>query len=110
MSVHDLPALARDLWWTTQPEAHALWAKMDPALWSACGKSPIGLLRALDLDALDDGQRETAEALVAKWPRGARSSAPPTDKKIAYFCMEFGLHTGLPIYSGGLGMLAGDHL
>ncbi len=110
MSLHDLPALARDLWWTTQPEAHALWPALDPLLWEACNKSPVALLRTVDLDELEPGVAAQAEALVDRWPRGARRGAPPTDKRIAYFCMEYGLHTGLPIYSGGLGMLAGDHL
>jgi glycogen phosphorylase len=110
MSIHDLPALARDLWWTTQPDAHALWPDLSPELWEACAKSPVAMLRVLDLDTLSPELTERALALVQAWPRGARRAQPPTDKKIAYFCMEFGLHTGLPIYSGGLGMLAGDHL
>jgi alpha-glucan phosphorylase-like protein len=110
MSVDDLAALSRDLWWTTQPEAHALWPDLHPALWTACKKSPVAMMRALDLESLGPELEQRVADLVDRWPRGARPSDPPTDKKIAYMCMEFGLHTGLPIYSGGLGMLAGDHL
>jgi len=68
------------------------------------------MLRALDLDTVSEDVANEAKALVERWPRGTRTGSPPTSKKIAYFCMEYGLHTGLPIYSGGLGMLAGDHL
>ena len=69
MSLHDLPALARDLWWTTQPEAHALWPALDPLLWEACNKSPVALLRTVDLDELEPGVAAQAEALVDRWPR-----------------------------------------
>jgi len=62
------------------------------------------------IDDVPSELEEEVEAWLERWPRGARPTEPPTSKRIAYFCMEFGIHESLPIYSGGLGMLAGDHI
>jgi starch phosphorylase len=110
MKLADLHALARDLWWTTDTEAHHLWARIDETAWKNCGHNPVLLLRNVDLETLDTNLQDDLAALIARWPRGTRKTPAPSSKRIAYFCMEFGLHEGLNIYSGGLGMLAGDHL
>ena len=70
---------------------------------------PCRSLKDIDLDALEPALVEEVEAWLARWPRRQRPAeqAPPTAKRVAYFCMEYGLHESLPIYSGGLGMLAG---
>ncbi len=105
-----LLVLADDLWWTTRPAAHALWAALDPALWEAVNHNPRMLLREGGIAGASAAWRAEAAALVETWraalARPLRADVPKT----AYFCMEYGLHESLPIYSGGLGMLAGDHL
>ncbi len=106
----DLLALADDLWWTGRPRAHALWAELDPSLWAAVNHNPRMLLREGSIDGSTAAWRTAARALVTEWrtalARPFRADVPLT----AYLCMEYGLHESLPIYSGGLGMLAGDHL
>ena len=110
MSLTDLHALARDLWWTTEPPAERLWSSLGQAKHRAMSGNPVALLKTTDLNAVDADTRAELTDWVERWPRGARLSDPPTKQRIAYFCMEFGIHESLPIYSGGLGMLAGDHL
>ena len=112
MALADLAAMARDLWWTTDPASERLWEKVTGPAWAASGHNPVAALKGIDLDALDPALQEEVEAWLARWPRRERAADQtlPTNKRIAYFCMEYGLHESLPIYSGGLGMLAGDHL
>ncbi|MEC8193206.1 MAG: alpha-glucan family phosphorylase [Myxococcota bacterium] len=110
MSLNDLHALAQDLWWTTDPAADRLWSLLGDDLYRATGGNPVALLKATDIEALDADTKAELSAWVERWPRGARLADPPTPQRVAYFCMEFGIHESLPIYSGGLGMLAGDHL
>jgi starch phosphorylase len=112
VALADLAAMAKDLWWTTDPASERLWAKVTGHAWAASGHNPVAALKNTDLDALDPALVEEVEAWLARWPRGGRleEQPPPTQKRVAYFCMEYGLHESLPIYSGGLGMLAGDHL
>ena len=112
MALADLTAMARDLWWTTDPASERLWEKVTGPAWSASGHNPVAALKGIDLDALDPAVVEEVEAWLARWPRRKRAAEQdrPTNKRVAYFCMEYGLHESLPIYSGGLGMLAGDHL
>ena len=108
MPLADLPAFARDLWWTTDPASERLWRALSPDAWSTCQHNPSAMLN--HIVEVPDDLKEEVEAWLSRWPRGARPTTPPTDKRIAYFCMEFGIHESLPIYSGGLGMLAGDHI
>ena len=110
MALADLQALARDLWWSTDPSSDRLWSQLTGDAWAASGNNPVAALKHTDLSQVDAAQSEELEAWLQRWPRGERPPAPPTDKRVAYFCMEYGIHESLPIYSGGLGMLAGDHL
>ena len=112
MALADLAAMAKDLWWTTDPASERLWEKVTGAAWATSGHNPVAALKGVDLDALDPALVEEVESWLARWPRRKRAveQATPTNKRVAYFCMEYGLHESLPIYSGGLGMLAGDHL
>jgi len=118
-----LDTLARNLWWTWKPEARRVFEAMDPAIWRATNHNPIATLAALS-----QTRRETiagdADFLAAleraegdlKAYLGARTWFERTAKgrqrslKVAYFCMEFGIHESLPLYAGGLGILAGDHV
>ena len=116
-----LGELATNLWWTWQPEAVRIFGRLDYDLWERLGHNPIRLLKeigrarlnqaAKDKDYLElyDALFEKFDAYFAKesWTQKAH---PELKNPIAYFSMEFGLHETLPIYSGGLGVLAGDHL
>jgi len=116
-------ALARNLWWTWNPDPQRLFAALDPALWEATNHNPIATLAALPperrdvvsnepavLALLRDCERQLAKYLAAPtWFRRS-ATAPQRRVRVAYFCAEFGLHECLPQYAGGLGVLAGDHL
>ncbi|MBI5441898.1 MAG: alpha-glucan family phosphorylase [Deltaproteobacteria bacterium] len=113
--------IANNLWWTWNPEAVDLFRRMDQDLWSATYHNPVKMLGTIDQERLRE--LETDDVFLSHMDRVgqalARYMSMPTwtDKahpefgstRIAYFSMEFGLHECLPIYSGGLGILAGDH-
>lgn len=112
--LHRLEAMARDLWWSWQPGGAELWAALDPALWAEVRHNPVELLARLgaeaapDLAALASLEMRRAAYLAASdtWHDEA---GRPARSPVAYFSAEFGIHESLPIYSGGLGILAGDH-
>jgi len=116
-----LEALASNLWYSWDRPTRALFARLNPQLWDAIGHSPKGMLKRIDeqrlLDAaadpafLDSMNRVLAsfDTYIAQAPFSQNGGGfRPTDR-VAYFCAEFGVHESLPIYSGGLGILAGDH-
>jgi starch phosphorylase len=117
-----LQKVAGNLWWTWNVEAIALFRRLDPDLFSATGHNPVKMLGVMDQERLeslcdDNGfiahMERVAEALDAylkadTWYRDTYGD--PGDFRIAYFSAEFGIHESVPIYSGGLGILAGDHL
>ncbi|MFH0983005.1 MAG: alpha-glucan family phosphorylase [Planctomycetota bacterium] len=127
--VPDIPArlsrlreLAYNLWWTWNTDATALFARLAPNLWREVRHSPVALLAKLDQKTLNAATQDAAflahmdRVLAAldsylrrrTWCEGAHPSL--ATKCIAYFSAEFGLHECIPTYSGGLGLLAGDHL
>ncbi|MGL5096255.1 MAG: alpha-glucan family phosphorylase, partial [Planctomycetia bacterium] len=117
-----LENLAHNLWWAWNPDAIALFRRLDPDLYSTTGHCPVkmlgkisqGRLEELSQDAgflanLDRVAKEFDEYMAARtWFHENYGDAKSV--KIAYFSAEFGLHESFPIYSGGLGILAGDHL
>jgi starch phosphorylase len=118
-----LGELAYNLWWTWQPEAARLFGRIDYDLWESLGHNPIQFLREIGRPRLN--QAADDEEYLALYDRvfaafdaymseakpwAARAHPELANRPIAYFSMEFGLHETLPIYSGGLGVLAGDHL
>lgn len=118
-----LRQLARDFWWTWHPEAGELFATLDPELWESVGHHPLRLLAQLDpqrmRDALarDPGMGERIESLLEQRAQDQAAAVPRATaehldarRPVAYFSAEFALHESLPVYSGGLGVLAGDHL
>src|SRR5438477_1479720 len=114
--------LAHNLWWVWQPDAVELFRRLDRKLWEQVYHNPVKLLGALSQESLGAAARD--EGYIAHLRRvhdafrrhmdgrGWFQESHPEDNKllIAYFSAEFGLHESLPIYSGGLGILAGDHL
>jgi starch phosphorylase len=117
-----LRELAYNLWWTWNPDAVELFRRIDIELWEETWHNPVRLLSEVPQDRLE--QLAGDRAFLANMDRvldafyiysAARTwySENLTDRiqgKIAYFSAEFGLHECLPVYSGGLGILAGDHL
>src|SRR5438046_3123154 len=116
-----LAAVASNLSWSWNRNARALFRMLDPALWRRTQHNPIELLRRVDAARLaacaqDPAFLQLYDAVVAAAVQDATSAGtwfatayPELVKRpIAYFCAEFGLHASVPIYSGGLGVLAGD--
>jgi len=115
-----LAELALDLRWSTSHASDALWKRLDPDLW-ALTRNPWLILQTIAETRLRELAADASfVALVKDHVATYRSSLqasswfaeqhPDEDLSVAYFCMEFGLTEALPIYSGGLGILAGDHL
>ena len=126
-----LERLARNYWWCWDPEAADLFHDLSPVAWEANGHNPVLLLQRAYPEDLED--RANDKKYVAKlkrvmqrfeayinedpnegrWrklPGGGPDSGLSAERPVAYFCAEFGIHESLKIYSGGLGVLAGDHL
>ena len=116
-----LEELATNLWYTWDRPTRSLFAWLNPALWEAVGHNPKAFLRRIDeqrlVAAADDPAFHTAfDGVIAAYDayhNDQRRKEPVTalgeHALIAYFCAEFGFHESLPIYAGGLGILAGDH-
>ena len=118
-----LRELAQNLWWSWQPDTRAIFRNLDPALWRTVHHNPVALLQRMDYEEVgrrvQDLELQTridqAHRLLQQYLHGAESwgvthAGPILARPVAYFSAEFGLHQSLPIYSGGLGVLAGDHL
>jgi len=117
-----LQRIAYNLCWTWEPEAIELFKRLDPELWKSTRHNPVeilGILQQATLDGLkgDEGFMVHLAEVTAKVQEylGSRTwyetaGAGRKEMQAAYFSMEFGLHESLPVYSGGLGILAGDHL
>jgi starch phosphorylase len=121
--VEKLRELARNLWWTWQPNMVSLFRDLDPLLWRKVDHNPVEFLKRLPAEQLerraaemaleariDYGFRRLSEYLRDQNSWGAVRASILRARPVAYFSAEFGLHESLPIYSGGLGVLAGDHL
>ncbi len=108
-----LEELSKNLWWTWQKDAEALFSEINPELWEKVLHNPVRLLEELDIKQLDrlKSDKEFIKKLKAV-EKNFRDymSIEKSDDKIAYFSMEFGLHDTVKIFSGGLGILAGDYM
>ncbi len=114
--------IARNLWWCWNPEAVDLFSRMERDLWTQVGHNPVQLLGKIPQTRLEELASSAsflahldrvANALDSYMENGewrSRHSEAPEDLLIAYLSAEFGLQESVKIYSGGLGMLAGDHL
>jgi starch phosphorylase len=116
-----LPELATDLWWTWNAQAREVFRLLDYTLWRQTAHNPVRMLRSLSPEILESAARDdrflalydsALDALDGArtardtwWQHTFNDSTGP----IAYFSAEFALHQSLPIYAGGLGVLAGDH-
>ncbi len=106
-----LSTLSQNLWWSWHPEALALFEALNPKVFSETNNNPIAALHEASPALLHGPEfAQQVDAVYAEFTsymqrKGPHADAPP----VAYFCMEYGLHESLPLYSGGLGILAGDH-
>ncbi|MBD2206394.1 alpha-glucan family phosphorylase [Calothrix sp. FACHB-1219] len=119
-----LADLAYNYWWSWSSDRIALFQSIDPQEWERCGHNPVAILESASCERLsqlaeDPLYLKQVSALAREFDRYMQQKdtwvsgvAPQLTKEhpVAYFCAEFGIHESLPVYSGGLGILAGDHL
>ncbi len=116
-------SLARNLWWSWDHDAVSLFRDLDPVRWRQLNQNPVSLLSELPLAKLESraaelvlhsrinyAYRRLQEYLHADRTWGTRHAGVLRPRPVAYFSAEFGIHESLPVYSGGLGVLAGDHI
>ncbi|GEM85493.1 alpha-1,4 glucan phosphorylase [Meiothermus granaticius NBRC 107808] len=109
-----LREVAYNLWWSWNPEAQRLFEAINPSAWKRFRSNPVKALLEADPERLSALAENAAyvgavEATVHRF-RTYLATRPKKEPTIAYFSMEFGFHESLPVYSGGLGILAGDHV
>ncbi len=118
-----LHALAQNLWWSWHPEVIGIFTDLDPALWRRVDHNPIAFLNQISPEQVEERAAELVlhsrinyafrrlnEYLGKTQTWGTVHCGNLKSGPVVYFSAEFGLHESLPIYSGGLGILAGDHL
>ncbi len=120
-SLSFLGVLTRNMWWAWKSDAIELFRRVDPRLWEESGRNPIVFATRVPQERLqklasDDSYLAHLERVKLKFkervlaPTWESHSLFSDDARICYFSMEFGIHESLPIFAGGLGVLAGDHL
>ncbi len=120
--INRLGELSYNLWWTWNPAAQRLFNRIDNNLWERVKHNPILFLRQVERPALNAAAQNPIylemydqvftefDSYMQRPDAWFASQYPKSKDQVAYFSMEFGLHETLPIYSGGLGVLSGDHL
>src|SRR5690606_6119761 len=120
-SLERIVDLTNNLWWSWDETGRALWSTLDPDQWERT-PNPIDILqltepsRWMELERLESVQDAYRAAVTAYDEYLTREDtwfsrhASPVSGSIAYLCTEYGVHNSLPLYSGGLGILAGDHV
>ncbi len=116
-------SLARNLWWSWDQDSVNLFLDLEPTRWRQLKHNPVAVLGEMPLAGIDRRARELVllgrmnyayrrqrEYLQADRTWGANHAGVLRPRPVAYFSAEFGLHESIPIYSGGLGVLAGDHI
>jgi starch phosphorylase len=123
-ALQPLHTIAHNLWWSWQSDAVSLFIRLDPVLWRSTRHNPVLMLKRVPQQRLDDLAKDKQyladlEEVAGRlqrhrerpgWFADAHTGGGTAPKTIAYFCAEFALTESLRIYSGGLGVLAGDHL
>jgi starch phosphorylase len=118
-----LQALARNVWWSWHPEVVSLFRDIDPIRWRQLDHNPIALLHEVTPERLEARATEMGLFSRINWAYrqlkdylGRKQTWASTEagvlgaRPVAYFSAEFGIHESIPIYSGGLGVLSGDHI
>ncbi|MFZ4560876.1 MAG: alpha-glucan family phosphorylase [Saprospiraceae bacterium] len=110
-----LQELAHNIWWSWSQEAIELLTGADPEKWEALHYNPIAVLDQLSVERAaalleDRAYMEKLERVIARFHTYLEDKKNASGPRVAYFSMEFGLHASVRLYSGGLGVLAGDYL
>lgn len=110
-----LKELSMNLWWCWNQEAISLFEEIDPVLWDESGFNPVAMLNRLSYDKLQELKEssvfmENLTSVYTTFKDYMKEAEQKPNESVAYFSMEYGLHESLKIYSGGLGILAGDYL
>ncbi len=117
-----LEKLSRNIWWSWQHDAIEMFRRIEPKLWESAKSNPIAFLSLVPQKRYEELAKDNSfhdhmnrvkkgfESIRATPSNEPESGLSKIQGKIAYFSMEFGIHESLPLYAGGLGMLAGDHL
>ena len=110
-----LSEIARNIWWSWNYEATELFRDLDPELWKECGQNPVLLLERMSYEKLEALAKDSVilrrmNEVYAKFRNYMDVEPDKNRPSVAYFSMEYGLNHVLKIYSGGLGVLAGDYL
>lgn len=110
-----LEMLCKNLWWCWNDDAKALFKSIDAELWHKSGHNPMEILDKVSLKrynelAKDEDFLARMNCVINEFYTYMEKKNERTEPSVAYFCMEYGLDTSLKIYSGGLGILAGDYL
>ncbi len=114
-----LDELARNMWWCWHNDAAELFRRIDPPLWNKCGKNPLLFLNNVPQNRFEELAEDEAflaqlsevqEEFRSEICHGTEDVCTHGNREVAYFCLEYGIHESIRLYSGGLGVLAGDHL
>ena len=110
-----LDELAHNMWWAWNYEARDMWKSLDKDLYEEVGHNPVMLLDRLSYErkeaiVKDKAIMERVKAVYKKFREYMDVAPDATRPSVAYFCMEYGINQVVKIYSGGLGMLAGDYM
>lgn len=110
-----LKELSGNLWWSWNCDAEYLFRRMDPTLWEEVAHNPKRLLESIDYKRLvvladDEVFLADSDRIYREFTDYMARPDNPEEPSVAYFSMEYGIHPSLKIYSGGLGVLAGDYL
>ncbi|MFR9620225.1 MAG: alpha-glucan family phosphorylase [Rikenellaceae bacterium] len=113
--LHALAELSHNLWWCWTSSARKLFEDLDPELWVAVDRNPILLLDRVPVQRMEELVNDSEflsrmDGVYADFQAYMNEAPDPKMPTISYFSMEYGLHSSLKIYSGGLGILAGDYL
>ncbi len=119
-ALRPLERLSRNFWWSWDTQARSVFEELSPRAWVASGNNPVSFLARVYPEDLAEKAADAAyvaklKSIEARFDAYLRSTPEASEgltraHPVAYFCAEYGLHESLPIYSGGLGVLAGDHL
>jgi len=110
-----LDELSKNLWWSWNTDVRELFSSIEPELWLECLENPILMLQKIPLDRFRELENDKTfldnmEAVLMRFHAYMEEGSDRNKPKVAYFSMEYGLHDSLKIFSGGLGILAGDYL
>ncbi|KAA6310086.1 Glycogen phosphorylase, partial [termite gut metagenome] len=107
--------ISQNVWWSWNYEALELFKSLDPVIWKECGNNPVLLLKQMSYEKLkelakDEDVLQRLDEVYTKFSNYMHVKPDKNRPSVAYFSMEYGLNSILKIYSGGLGILAGDYL